>query len=70
MLPIRIRKVPSLEHASEAGREPSRRHEKSASDYRGDGEEKYAKDKVWLAVGGVSIGGGNACGNKLSAGIH
>lgn len=31
---------------------------------------KYANDKVWLAVGGVSIGGGNACGNKLSAGIH
>lgn len=36
----------------------------------GRDEEEYAKDKVWLAVGGISNSGGDVCGNKLSAGIH
>lgn len=28
---------------------------------RGGDEEEYANDKVWLAVGGISISRGNMC---------
>lgn len=58
---IGIRKVPSLEgrRRRSRGDEPDAGRLKRR--VREDG--KYASDKVWLAVGGVSGGGG-------SAGIH
>lgn len=66
-LATRSRKIRGQKKERRQKHQTRSRRERNAG---GRGEEEYAKDKVWLAVGGISNSGGNMCGNKLSAGIH